>query len=101
MASDINANPRDMSFIEKIISKHEKIYVTICLDVFNSQLAPGVSAPQVLGIGFLYVLEAIKILKKSGKVLSLDIAELNPSKDLQNRTAKLSANIIAEYLYEF
>ena len=100
MASDINLNPRDMSFIEKIIKEHKEIYLTVCLDVFSSEIAPGVSAPQALGINSLYVLEAIKMLKASGNVVSLDIAELNPSRDLQERTAKLSAHIAAEYLYQ-
>lgn len=99
MASDINANPTNMSFIERVIKKHKEIYVTVCLDVFSSEIAPGVSAPQALGINPSYVLEAIKMLQESGKVVSFDIAELNPSRDLNERTSKLSAYIAAEYLY--
>jgi len=99
MATTINTKPNNMSFINKIIEKHQKVYLTICLDVFNASIAPGVSAPQALGITPEYVLEAVYRLKRSNRIAAIDIAELNPKKDSDSRTAKLAANIIAEYLY--
>jgi len=99
MASSINANPLDMSFIDAIIKKHKEVYITVCLDVFNASIAPGVSAPQVLGIDSVYVLEAISRLKASNRIISIDVAELNPARDLERKTARLAATIIAEYLY--
>lgn len=99
MASSINANPSDMSFIDIIIKKHQEVYITVCLDVFNASIAPGVSAPQVLGIDSVYVLEAISRFKAAGMIVSIDVAELNPAMDIERKTARLAATIIAEYLY--
>ena len=36
--------------IKKFTSNCDYIYISICMDVFAQQLAPGVSAPQALGI---------------------------------------------------
>ncbi len=98
MADQITANPYDLSFISNIIHSHSHIYVSICLDVFNAAIAPGVSAPQVLGIQATWVIEALKLLKKSGKVISLEIAELAPNHDINGHTAKLAAALLMTYL---
>ena len=94
LAETIHANPYDLSFIEHIIQSHQHIYVSICLDVFSAALAPGVSAPQALGIDATYVIEALKLLKNSGKIISMDIVELAPVYDVRDQTAKLAASLL-------
>lgn len=98
LAETINANPYDLGFIKNIINTHQSIYVSICMDVFSAALAPGVSAPQPLGIHATYVLEALKLLKQSGKVISLDIVELAPKYDINAQTAKLSSALLMTYM---
>ncbi len=75
------------SFIDSV----DKIYLTIDLDGFSSAYAPGVSAPSPLGFSPEMAMEVIRIIKKSGKLISMDIAELNPRFDLDHRTARLAA----------
>lgn len=98
LAETIHANPYDLRFIENIIQSHQSIYVSICLDVFSCALAPGVSAPQALGITATYVIEALRLLKQSGKVISLEIVELAPKYDVNNQTAKLAAALLMGYV---
>lgn len=99
-AQQVNHNPQAVTqFIEAILAKHKHVYVTICLDVFHYSFAPGVSAPQVLGINPQIVLDALSQLRKSQQVLSLDIVELNPNFDIDNHTARLAATLLAEFLY--
>jgi formiminoglutamase len=98
LAEKITANPYDLTFIEHLINTHQHIYVSICLDVFNAAIAPGVSAPQVLGIAATYVIDALRLLKASGKVITLDIVELSPVQDLNAQTAKLAASLLMTYL---
>ncbi|MCH9757137.1 MAG: formimidoylglutamase [Gammaproteobacteria bacterium] len=98
LAEDIHDNPNDLTFVERIIDTHEHIYVSVCLDVFNAAVAPGVSAPQPLGIDPNYALKALRKLKQSGKVISLDIVELAPPYDLNNQTAKLAASLLLNFL---
>lgn len=98
LAETIHAHPYDLSFINDIIQSHQSIYVSICMDVFSAALAPGVSAPQPLGITATYVIEALRLLKNSGKVISLDIVELAPEYDINSQTAKLAAALLMTFL---
>ncbi|MDP3705204.1 MAG: formimidoylglutamase [Legionellaceae bacterium] len=97
LADKIHANPYDLSWIERILKTHQHLYVSVCLDVFSASLAPGVSAPQALGIGATYVLNALQLLRSSGQVVSLDIVELAPKYDTNQQTAKLAAALFMAY----
>ena len=98
LAEHINNSPQYLSFIDKITAQSKQIYITLCLDVFQAALAPGVSAPQALGIDSPFVINALRKLKQSKQVIALDIVELNPKKDIDNRTAKLAAALLANFL---
>lgn len=84
-------------FVE-FIERHDHLYVSVCLDVFSSAVAPGVSAPQPLGLQPQTILPYLKILASSDKVISLDIVELAPEYDRDNTTAKLASQLVAEYI---
>ncbi|MBC3541188.1 formimidoylglutamase [Rufibacter sediminis] len=85
------------SFLEKI----DRVYLSIDLDVFAAAFAPGVSAPTALGLTPQDVLPLLQEIMRSGKVLSLDIVELNPAFDLDQRTAKLAASLIYHLIKEW
>lgn len=85
-------------FIQRIIADNDKLYVSLCLDVFAAPFAPGVSAPQPMGILPWTILPAVRQLAASGKVISYDIAEMSPPFDRDNRTAKLAATFIFEIM---
>ncbi len=71
------------------------LYLTIDMDVFASAFAPGVSAPAYNGIiPDAVFFDCLDALFNGGKVISLDIAELNPEYDVDSRTAKLAAALI-------
>lgn len=100
--TEIMKQPRLMhTFVKKIIEKHEVIYVSVCLDVFNAAFAPGVSAVQPDGLYPWHVGSTLRQLASSGKVIALDIVELSPQYDINDMTAKLGALLIAEFLYHF
>lgn len=85
--------------IETFAAKVDALYLSFDLDVFLSAIAPGVSAPSATGI--FYDGNFRRLLRQcfaSGKVVSMDIAELNPVYDLDHRTAKLGAQIIFDSL---
>lgn len=84
--------------IDAFISNVDQVYLTVCMDVFNQAFAPGVSAPQALGLTPWQVMPLLQHVIKSGKVISFDIAELAPNYDQQNRTAALAAQIVYNYL---
>ncbi|MBB5637628.1 formiminoglutamase [Pedobacter cryoconitis] len=77
---------------EEFIAGSTHIYLTICMDVFSSSFAPGVSAAAFSGlIPDAFFFACLKSVIASGKVISMDIAECNPVFDQDQRTAKLAA----------
>lgn len=84
------------AFLDEVMLNLDFIYLSICLDVFAECFAPGVSAPQPLGLSPWQALPLLKYIIQSGKVVSLDIAELSPPLDKEQKTARLAALIIAE-----
>ncbi|KQR93789.1 formiminoglutamase [Chryseobacterium sp. Leaf180] len=76
----------------------EVLYVTVCMDVFNASIAPGVSAPSHNGIfadaSFMHFYRHIL---KSENLVALDVAEVNPEFDIQDRTARLAASLVNEW----
>lgn len=79
-----------LDFIREV----DHIYVTIDLDGFSSAYAPGVSAPSPMGFSPDIVLDTLQMIIDSKKLISLDIAEMNPKYDIDNRTAQLAASLI-------
>lgn len=80
--------------LRHFINEVEHIYVTIDLDGFSSAYAPGVSAPSPMGFSQDVVLECLRSIIDSGKLTSFDIAEMNPTYDIDNHTAKLAAALV-------
>ena len=76
------------------------IYVTIDLDGFSSAYAPGVSASSPMGFSPGIVLECLELIIKSEKLISMDIAEMNPKYDIDNQTAKLAASLVHYVIHE-
>lgn len=95
------ANPDNIELLDNFadfIENHDNLYLSICLDVFSSSIAKGVSAPQPLGLMPNDILPYIKLLAASDKVITLDLVELAPEYDEDGITAKLGAQLIAEYI---
>ena len=84
--------------LEDFIETSEVIYLTICMDVFNAAVAPGVSAVAYNGIfadsAFLHL---FKQILKSEKLIAMDVAEVNPTYDHSEQTARLAANLVNEW----
>lgn len=77
------------------LAEVDHVYFTVCLDVLPSYVAPGVSAPAPRGIALEVVEPIIDMVAASGKLRLADIAELNPSHDIDQRTARVAARLLA------
>ncbi|MCK5442814.1 MAG: formimidoylglutamase [Maribacter sp.] len=80
--------------IDRFISDVDYIYTSIDLDGFSSAYAPGVSSPSPMGYSPDIVLESLKTIINSKKLISIDVAEMNPTYDIDNQTAKLAASLV-------
>ncbi|MGL1886150.1 MAG: formimidoylglutamase [Reichenbachiella sp.] len=80
--------------LDSFVERNDTLYLTIDMDGFSSAYAPGVSAPSPMGFTPFFAFEVIKYLMKTKKVISCDIAELNPKLDMDHCTAKLAARLV-------
>lgn len=99
-AEDLHYHPvaNYFSQLNDFIQQREAIYLTLCMDVFAAAYAPGVSAPQVMGLLPWQVLPLLRHIVRSGKVMSFNVAELAPPLDHDLLTTHLAAAMVAEYL---
>ena len=85
--------------INEFIDEIEVLYLTICMDVFNVSIAPGVSALAYNGIfadaAFMHF---FKLILNSEKLIAMDVAEVNPTYDTNEITARLAASLVNEWL---
>ncbi|WP_227697343.1 formimidoylglutamase [Psychrobacter celer] len=81
--------------IETFINDVDVIYLTIDMDCLPASVVPGVSAPAAYGINLAFVERAVKHIMASGKVKMTDIAEINPTFDIDARSCKVAARLLA------
>lgn len=81
--------------VDALLDQVEQVYLTVCLDVLPAAVAPGVSAPAAAGIGLDVVEAVIRRVVGSGMLVAADVAELNPRHDVDGRTARTAARIVA------
>ena len=80
--------------IEHFLKSVDSVYVTIDLDGFSSAYAPGVSAPSPIGFTPELVMECLKTIIHSKKLIGIDLAEMNPKYDIDQQTARLAAGLM-------
>jgi formiminoglutamase len=88
-----------LKWLDDILKRNDMAYLSLCLDVFATPYAPGVSAPQILGLTPWQVLPLVKHLAASGKIIAYDVAEFSPQYDIDHRTAKLAAAFIHAFIH--
>jgi formiminoglutamase len=81
-------------FVAEFLADIDALYLTIDLDVLPAAVAPGVSAPAAYGVPLPVINAVCRQVAESGKLLHLDVAELNPEFDIDDRTAKVAARLI-------
>ena len=88
-----------LNYVEDFIDQKNSIYLTICMDVFNASVAPGVSAPQPMGIMPSQLMPVLQYILNSKKVVSADLVELSPKYDKDDITARLASSLAAEIIF--
>jgi arginase len=66
------------------------IHLSLDLDVVDPLQAPGVGTPVLGGLSYRETHLAMELLAESGRVLSMEVVEVNPVLDNHNETARLA-----------
>jgi formiminoglutamase len=88
------AAERVRTFVAEFMDAVDVLYLTIDLDVLPASVAPGVSAPAAYGVPLPVISAVCRQVAESGKLLHLDVAELNPEFDIDGRTATVAARLV-------
>lgn len=83
-------------FVLDFAASVDHLYLTIDLDALHASIAPGVSAPAGFGISLEIVHAVVRVAIRSGKLRHADVAELNPTFDIDMRTARTAARLITD-----
>ena len=99
MADEVHFNlNKVLDDLKTIVQPFDALYVSLDMDVFDAAYAPGVSATTINGLTPFQVKYILKVLMNSNKVKIVDLVEYNSLFDVDNSTAKLSAQMIYEVL---
>ncbi|AKK05960.1 formiminoglutamase [Corynebacterium mustelae] len=91
----LHMTPSDAAELATSLTEnHEHIHLSIDLDVLPAAVAPGVSAPAGLGVELPIIHTVCVALAKTGKLRLVDVVELNPTYDVDGRTARVAARLI-------
>jgi len=85
-------------FVADFAASVDHLYLTIDLDVLPASVAPGVSAPAGYGVGLETVRDIMLTAARSGKLIHADIAELNPTFDIDQCTARTAARLVSDLI---
>jgi arginase len=69
------------------------IHVSFDLDVCDPSIAPGVGTPVKGGLDYREAHVVMEMAADSGRLVALDLVEVNPTLDLRNATAVLGVEL--------
>lgn len=74
------------------------IFFSLDLDALDPQHAPGVGTPVPAGLTQREAHVACEMLAETGKLVGMDVVEVNPILDVQNQTASLAVDFVLSAL---
>lgn len=91
---EINTGIRQIALPE-----NEKYYITFDIDVLDPLIAPGTGTPEPNGLFFDDIIHLFKRLDLANKnIIGIDFVEVNPSRDQNNSTTLIAAQIMLNLL---
>lgn len=84
--------------IERVSRDVDGIYLSFDMDSLDPRHAPGVGTPVPGGLTFREAHLACEVIAETGKLIGMDMVEVNPILDVQNQTAILAVEFIRSAL---
>ena len=91
---------RGDDLVAELVPTSRALYVSIDLDVLDISLTPGHSLPEPGGLSYRQLRNALACVACRGKVVGVDVAELNPLLDPGGSTARVATWLITHFLSE-
>lgn len=84
--------------LKNFIEKQKNIYLSIDIDVLDPSVAPGTGYLERGGLNEWELNELIKIILNSGNVKGIDLVEVNPKKDIGEKTVKIALELLEKFI---
>lgn len=79
--------------------KNKPIYLSIDVDVLDPSIAPGVTAPELMGWRYEELYKTIKRFRGFKKIVGFDITEICPPYDPAEITTLIGAKVVREIMF--
>jgi arginase len=91
-----------VSAVEKAIDRVSRdvdgLYLSFDMDALDPRHAPGVGTPVTGGLTYREAHLVCEVIAETGKLIGMEVVEVNPILDLQNQTALLAVEFIRSAL---
>lgn len=77
----------------------DNVYISFDMDSLDPAYAPGVSVPVPLGLNNSEAVYMLKKIIQKKRVIGMDVMEVCPDFDINDRTSHMASRIIAEMVY--
>ncbi len=84
--------------IERVSRETNAIYLSFDMDAMDPRHAPGVGTPVPAGLTQREAHLACEMVAETGKLIGMDIVEVNSILDIQNQTASLAVEYVLSAL---
>ena len=80
--------------IERVSRHADGLYLSFDMDVMDPRHAPGVGTPVAAGLTQREGHVACEMIGETGKLIGMDVVEVNPILDVQNQTGELAVEFV-------
>lgn len=84
--------------LERVPEELGDFYVSVDIDALDPSLAPGTESPEAEGLSFTHVKRILQGLSRRGRMVGLDLVEVNPYLDPAELTPHVSVQLLIEAL---
>jgi len=81
--------------LDRLLAKTEGLHVSLDLDALTKSVAPGVGIQNSAGLTLREAYYLCKRLGETGQVVAIDVADMNPVNDIDNRTAHTGIELLS------
>jgi formiminoglutamase len=87
--------------LQEKLRRAKNLYLSFCLDVIHASVAPGVSAPQGLGLFPAQLFPLLELCVDSPQLVAFEMVEFAPCYDPSGCTGKLAAEILRKVILAY
>lgn len=84
--------------LERVLQDVDGLYLSLDVDALDPRHAPGVGTPVSGGLTYREAHLACEMIAETGKLIGMDLVEVNPILDVQNQTAALAVELATSAL---